>query len=103
MVHICEFTADLIHNGKLKLDPKPQRPHRSSPYHDSCNPARAMGLFEEPRYILNNACNHFYEMAEDTIREKTFCCGAGRVWEMTKTWRCGCGAVCRGPWPSGKS
>jgi Fe-S oxidoreductase len=36
-----------------------------------------MGLFEEPRYIINNSCRHFYEMREDTIREKTFCCGAG--------------------------
>ena len=36
-----------------------------------------MGLFEEPRYILKDVCNHFYEMPENTIREKTFCCGSG--------------------------
>jgi Fe-S oxidoreductase len=36
-----------------------------------------MGLFEEPRYIIQHACNHFHEMAEDTIREKTLCCGGG--------------------------
>ena len=36
-----------------------------------------MGLLEEPRYIINNVCNHFHEMPEDTIREKTFCCGSG--------------------------
>jgi hypothetical protein len=36
-----------------------------------------MGLFEEPRYILRAACNHFYEMPENTIREQTFCCGGG--------------------------
>jgi Fe-S oxidoreductase len=36
-----------------------------------------MGMFEEPRYILNNVANHFYEMPEETIREKTFCCGSG--------------------------
>jgi Fe-S oxidoreductase len=46
-------------------------------FHDSCNPARAMGLFEEPRYIINNTCNQFYEMPENTIRERTFCCGSG--------------------------
>jgi Fe-S oxidoreductase len=46
-------------------------------FHDSCNPARSMGLFEEPRYIINNVCNSFYEMPENTIREKTFCCGSG--------------------------
>jgi Fe-S oxidoreductase len=36
-----------------------------------------MGLFEEPRYIIRNSVGHFYEMPEDTIREKTLCCGGG--------------------------
>jgi Fe-S oxidoreductase len=76
MVHIAEFTADLIAHGKLNLDPK-RNDHLHVTYHDSCNPARAMGLLEEPRYIIMHACNHFYEMAEDTIREKTLCCGSG--------------------------
>ena len=46
-------------------------------YHDSCNTSRAMGLLEEPRYIINKVCNHFHEMPEETIREKTLCCGSG--------------------------
>lgn len=76
MVHIAEFTADLIRHNKLKLDPR-RNDHLKVTYHDSCNPARAMGLFEEPRYIIKNVCNHFYEMPENTIREQTFCCGSG--------------------------
>jgi len=76
MVHICEFTADLIYHNKLKLDPTRNDNVRVT-FHDSCNPARAMGLLEEPRYILNNVCNHFHEMPENTIREQTFCCGGG--------------------------
>jgi len=76
MVHICEFTADLIHSGKIKLDPS-RNDHWSVTFHDSCNPARAMGLIEEPRYILRNVCNNFHEMPENTIREQTFCCGSG--------------------------
>jgi hypothetical protein len=36
-----------------------------------------MGFFEEPRYVIRNVCNHFYEMPENTIREQTFCCGSG--------------------------
>ncbi len=36
-----------------------------------------MGLLEEPRYVLNNVCNNFFEMPENTIREQTFCCGGG--------------------------
>jgi len=76
MVHLVEFTADLIKNGKLKLD-KSRNDHLRVTYHDSCNPSRAMGFFEEPRYVLNNVCNHFFDMPPNTIKEQTFCCGSG--------------------------
>ena len=76
MVHISEFTSDLIRHGKLKLDPS-RNDHWVPTYHDSCNPARAMGLLEEPRYIINHVSNNFHEMPENTIREQTFCCGSG--------------------------
>ncbi len=76
MTHISEFTADLIKYNKLKLDPS-RNDHWNVTFHDSCNPARAMGLFEEPRYIIKNVVNTFHEMPENTIREKTFCCGSG--------------------------
>lgn len=76
VVHIAEFTADLIRHGKLKLDPS-RNDHLKITWHDSCNTARAMGIFEEPRYVLNHVARNFYEMPEDTIREKTFCCGSG--------------------------
>jgi len=76
MTHICEFTADLIRHNKLKLDPS-RNDHFRVTFHDSCNPARAMGLFEEPRYVLKNVCNNFFDMPENTIREHTFCCAGG--------------------------
>ncbi|MFH1136188.1 MAG: (Fe-S)-binding protein [Pseudomonadota bacterium] len=76
MVHITEFTADLIRHGKLKLDPS-RNDHLKVTFHDSCNPARGMGMLEEPRYVLENICNNFYEMPDNTIREQTFCCGGG--------------------------
>jgi Fe-S oxidoreductase len=76
MVHITEFTADLIRNGKLDLTPS-RNDYLKVTYHDSCNPSRGMGLFEEPRYVIKNVCNHFYEMPPNTIREQTFCCGSG--------------------------
>jgi len=76
MVHICEFTADLIKNGKIKVDPS-RNDHLRVTYHDSCNPARGMGFFDEPRYVINNVCNNFFEMPPNTIREQTFCCGSG--------------------------
>ncbi len=76
VVHVVEFTADLIRHGKLKLDPS-RNDHLRVTFHDSCNTSRGMGFFEEPRYVIKNVCNHFYEMPENTIREKTFCCGSG--------------------------
>jgi len=76
MVHLMEFTADLIKHGKLKLDPS-RNDHIRVTFHDSCNTARGMGIFEEPRYVLRNVCNNFFEMPENTIREQTFCCGGG--------------------------
>lgn len=61
MVHIAEFTADLIHHNKLNL-----RPERNTgiitTFHDSCNPARAMGMLEEPRAVLRAVCPEFVEM-----------------------------------------
>jgi Fe-S oxidoreductase len=76
MVHVCEFTADLIAHGKLTLD-RSRNDRWNVTFHDSCNPARAMGLYEEPRLILRSVLNHFHEMPEDTIRERTLCCGSG--------------------------
>ncbi len=76
MVHIAEFMADLIKHGKLNLD-KSRNDHLNVTFHDSCNPARGMGMLEEPRYVIKNVCNHFYEMPPNTIREQTFCCGSG--------------------------
>ena len=35
------------------------------------------GQFEIPRAIIRATCNHFHDMDEDTIRDRTFCCGGG--------------------------
>jgi len=81
--HICEFTYDLLQQGKLTLD-KGQNDDKVLTYHDSCNVARASrmgdrpgGQFEIPRALIRASCNHFYDMDEETIRDRTFCCGGG--------------------------
>lgn len=76
MVHVCEFTSDLIYNNKLKFDPS-RNDSLKVTFHDSCNTSRGMGLFDEPRYVIQNVCNNYYEMPDNTIRERTFCCGSG--------------------------
>ncbi|MCL5406824.1 MAG: (Fe-S)-binding protein [Deltaproteobacteria bacterium] len=76
MIHIVEFTADLIKNGKLKLDPS-RNDNLKVTFHDSCNTRAEWAFFDEPRYVIQNVCNNFYEMPPNTIREQTFCCGSG--------------------------
>lgn len=74
--HILELAARYIRAGRLKLN-KSANDGLTVTYHDPCNLARAGGLLEEPREILRAVVNDFREMPADTIREKTFCCGAG--------------------------
>ncbi len=81
--HICEYTNDLIELGKLRLD-KSANDDMTLTFHDSCNVARATrmgdkpgGQFEIPRAVIKAACNNFHDMAEDTIKEASFCCGGG--------------------------
>ncbi len=57
MVHITEFNGDLIKHGKLKLDPSRNKKIITT-YHDSCNPARAAGLLDEPGNVLENVCEN---------------------------------------------
>jgi Fe-S oxidoreductase len=74
--HICEFALRIIRQGSLRLN-KAANDGLTVTYHDPCNLARAGGLVEEPREILRAVVSDFREMPADTIRERTYCCGAG--------------------------
>jgi len=81
--HVCEVTYDLIQRNMLKLD-KSANDDMVVTFHDSCNVARGSrmgnmpgGQFIIPREIIKATCNHFHDMADDTIEEATFCCGGG--------------------------
>ena len=81
--HICEFTYDLIQEGRLKFD-KSANDHMTLTFHDSCNVARASrmgpkpgGQFLYPREIIKATCNNFVDMAAEAIHEKSYCCGGG--------------------------
>jgi len=94
MVHIAEFTADLIRHGKLRLDPR-RNNHLRLTFHDSCNPSRAMGCSraalhpaQRGRPFLRNARKH--DPGEH------LCCGAAPGWARTRTWKCACAAVSPG-------
>ena len=81
--HICEFTYDLIQKDALTFN-KSENDHMTLTYHDSCNVSRASrmgdapgGQFDIPRAVIKAVCNNYVDMAPDTIRENTYCCGGG--------------------------
>ncbi|WP_078118669.1 sulfate reduction electron transfer complex DsrMKJOP subunit DsrK [Thiosocius teredinicola] len=81
--HILEFTWNEIQKGTLNID-KSANDDMVLTFHDSCNVARASrmgpepgGQFKIPRNVIKAVCNNFYDMAPETIHEKTFCCGGG--------------------------
>ena len=81
--HICEVTHDLIQKNVLALD-KSANDDMTLTYHDSCNVARASnmggilgGQFSIPRDIIKSSVNKFFDMDDESINEKTYCCGGG--------------------------
>ncbi len=81
--HICEFTSNLLDEGKLNIDPS-LNDDKVLTFHDSCNVARASrmgdypgGQFDIPRKVIKAVCNNFVDMDPSTIGEATFCCGGG--------------------------
>jgi len=81
--HILEVTMGGIEENKLRFN-KEENDHMTLTFHDSCNVARASrmgnkpgGQFEIPRAVIKAACNNYYDMDADTIRDATFCCGGG--------------------------
>ena len=76
--HIHQFLVKLLRQGVFKdqLD-KSANDQYVVTYHDPCNTARAGQLLDEPREVLGYCVNNFIEMPRVTIRERTYCCGAG--------------------------
>ena len=73
VLHIVEFLPKLITEGKLQLNNK--HPLKVA-YHDPCHLGRHMGVYNQPRTILNNLPG--VELLERAAtRENTICCGAG--------------------------
>ncbi|MCL4423953.1 MAG: (Fe-S)-binding protein [Firmicutes bacterium] len=70
---ILELEAQWIREGRIKVDPGKNR--EIVTYHDSCKLGRLGGLYEEPRTILQAACQDFRELVPN--REMSLCCGGG--------------------------
>lgn len=70
VVHISKLVSDLI-----EARPVPMQTHNGKvTFHDACNLGRSLGLYEEPRNIINAMGYSLVEMA--LSRERAMCCGA---------------------------
>ncbi|MHA1269032.1 MAG: (Fe-S)-binding protein [Candidatus Helarchaeota archaeon] len=70
--HISEFIADLLNIKKVKL----KGLHKKITYHDPCHLGRHLGVYEEPRMVIEAIPDiQFQEMARN--RFNAWCCGSG--------------------------
>lgn len=69
--HHTQFIAELINSGKISIE----KSDFDCTYHDSCYIGRYMGIYDEPRGIIERAGGKVAEMSRN--REDSFCCGGG--------------------------
>jgi Fe-S oxidoreductase len=81
VVHITEFLAELVDEGRLELD---GRLERKVAYHDPCYLGRHNGIYDPPRDILANLPGVELVEMQDS-HEDSLCCGGGggRIWAET--------------------
>ena len=82
VVHLSQFLAELIQEGKLKLTKELKQ---KVAFHDSCYLGRHNNIYNEPRKILESIPG--LELVELYYScENSLCCGGGggRIWEETK-------------------
>ncbi len=70
---LLEVIDDYVRKGLISLDPS--RNSDLVTYHDPCNLGRKVGIFEQPRRIINACVQKFQEMTPNRV--ENFCCGGG--------------------------
>jgi Fe-S oxidoreductase len=72
-ISVVELVASYLADGKIRVEPGTFDTPLT--YHDPCNIGRNVGLFEEPRTMIQAVATDFRELAPN--RELNWCCGGG--------------------------
>jgi len=76
-VHLVQPLAEAVRAGRVVFRPPSGEPATVA-YHDSCRMGRSLGLYDEPRLVLEAAGARLVEMADN--RAYAVCCGVG-AWQ----------------------
>ncbi len=72
VLHMVEFLSELLDDRKIEFNESNQR----VTYHDPCHLGRLMGVYEQPRKILN-AVPGLSSVEMERTMDNAWCCGAG--------------------------
>jgi Fe-S oxidoreductase/FAD/FMN-containing dehydrogenase len=72
VIHTSQFLAEAIREGRIPL----KEMREGVTYHDPCDLGRNAGVYDEPRYVIENIPGiSFVELGDN--RNYSMCCGAG--------------------------
>jgi Fe-S oxidoreductase len=73
LVSVVDLTARYLREGKIRVQPGTF--DFALTYHDPCNLGRNVGLFDEPRELIQSVATDLREL--NPSRELNWCCGGG--------------------------